>query len=382
MEKSQLSRGSFYVDLAQKRLLLWDRANLDLRKGRNRMEAATRSAIWTMAGSYLQTRGITFRYAANTAQHGAVSIKGGHCLLEDCTVERSNGAGLSITGEDAIVRRCRMQDNGQLGFGAGHADRLLMTACEVRNNNTKDFSRGWEAGGDKVCMSRDVVLEKSIFADNRGSGIWFDIGNEKPTVRNCLIANNEDGGIFYEISYGLHAHDNVILGNGFDAGAGSWGGNGAIAMSSSPGCTIERNLMLGNRKGFRFASSSGPLPASATLVRPPKSPSGTTRRRFATTSWRITTNGRSAAGSTCRITATCRWPSSRNGRPRMPPGRQRNRPASIARASLPVSRWNRCRSSSRIMSTLTIPVQDWSSGALPGTAATGSTRPWAPGRRN
>ena len=97
-----------------------------------------------------------------------------------------------------------------------------------------------------------MVLEKSIFADNRGSGIWFDIGNENPTVRNCLIANNEDGGIFYEISYGLHAHDNVIVGNGFDSLAGSWGGNGAIALSSSPGCTIERNLMLGNREGFQF----------------------------------------------------------------------------------------------------------------------------------
>ena len=72
--------------------------------------------------------------------------------------------------------------------------------------------------------------------------------------------NNEDGGIFYEISYGLHAHDNVFLGNGFDSLAGSWGGNGAIGLSSSPGCTIERNLMLGNREGFQFREQQRTTP--------------------------------------------------------------------------------------------------------------------------
>ena len=272
LEKSQLSRGSFYVDLAQKRLLVWDRANLDLIKGRSHIEASARSTIWTMSGSYLHARGIIFRYAANSAQHGAVSIKGTHCLLEDCTVERSNGAGLGITAADATVCRCRMRDNGQLGFGASRADRLHLTACEVRNNNVKGFSRGWEAGGDKICLSRDVVLEKSIFADNRGSGIWFDIGNENPTVRNCLIANNEGSGIFYEISYGLHAHDNVILGNGFEAGAGSWGGDGAIALSSSPGCTIERNLLVGNHEGFQFREQWRSTPRVGHARKAPEEP--------------------------------------------------------------------------------------------------------------
>jgi hypothetical protein len=58
------------------------------------------------------------------------------------------------------------------------------------------------------------VIQNSQFLNNRGNGIWFDIANRDCTVRNCLIANNEDAGIFYEISYGLHAYDNVIIGNG------------------------------------------------------------------------------------------------------------------------------------------------------------------------
>lgn len=109
-----------------------------------------------------------------------------------------------------------------------------------------------EAGGNKLALCRDAVLERSRFLRNRGNGIWFDIGNTNCTVRQCLIADNEDAGIFYEISFALHAHDNVIVGNGFAPTAGAWGAQAGISLSSSPGCVIERNLIVGNREGFNF----------------------------------------------------------------------------------------------------------------------------------
>jgi parallel beta-helix repeat protein len=96
------------------------------------------------------------------------------------------------------------------------------------------------------------VIEQSTFVENRGDGIWFDIGNEDCEVRNCLIAFNENAGIFYEISYGLHAHDNVIVGNGFAFTPGAWGAAAGISLSSSPNCTVERNLLIGNKEGFNF----------------------------------------------------------------------------------------------------------------------------------
>jgi hypothetical protein len=124
----------------------------------------------------------------------------------------------------------------------------------------KGFDRGWEAGGDKLVLCRGAVLEKSQFVNNRGHGIWCDIGNEQCVVRNCLIADNEDSGIFYEISYGLHAHDNVIVGNGFGETPGSWGAVAAISLSSSPECIVERNLMIGNREGFNFREQNRKTP--------------------------------------------------------------------------------------------------------------------------
>jgi hypothetical protein len=95
---------------------------------------------------------------------------------------------------------------------------------------------------------------------NRGTGIWFDIGNTNCTVRQCFIADNEDAGIFYEISFALHAHDNVIVGNGFAATAGAWGAQAGISLSSSPGCVIERNLIVGNREGLNFREQTRTTP--------------------------------------------------------------------------------------------------------------------------
>ena len=260
LERRQLSRGTFYADLAEKRLYVWDRANRDVTTDRCLVEASVRSVLWEAQGAHVHLRGIRFRYAANRAQQGSVALAGRHNVVEDCVFERTNSIGAVFRGEDIVVRRCTFQDNGQMGFSAGGAHRLLMSECVCRNNNTKGFSRGWEAGGNKIVLCRGLVLEKSQFLANRGIGIWFDIGNEDCEVRNCLIADNEHAGIFYEISYGLHAHDNVIVGNGFEARFGAWGADGAIALSSSPNCVIERNLMVGNKEGFQFREQNRSTP--------------------------------------------------------------------------------------------------------------------------
>lgn len=250
LSKAQLAPGTFFADITNKTLLVWDIGNRDLNKAE--VVASVRQEVLRVDGDHVQVRGVRFRYAANMAQHGAVILAGRHNTLEDCMVEDMNADGAAFNGEDAVVRRVVLRNNGLSGFGAGRAHRLLFTECLVENNNTKGFDRGWYAGGNKLAFCRDAVLEKSRFVRNRGNGIWFDIGNTNCTVRQCLIAENEDAGIFYEISFSLHAHDNVIVGNGFAQNAGAWGAQAGISLSSSPWCMIERNLIVGNREGFNF----------------------------------------------------------------------------------------------------------------------------------
>jgi hypothetical protein len=135
-----------------------------------------------------------------------------------------------------------------------------MIDCVTRRNNAKNFDRGWEAGGDKVCLSRDVLIERCRFEENHGSGLWFDIGNENASVKNCLFDGNDDAGIFYEISFGLHASDNVFISNGLAGTPGAWGASAGICLSSSPGCVIERNLFLANKEGFAFREQDRTTP--------------------------------------------------------------------------------------------------------------------------
>lgn len=258
LDASQLAPGTFFADVTNGVLEVWDVGSRD--PNQLPVEASVREQVLVVQGAYVQVRGLQFRFAANSAQQGAVALAGNHDLLDDCVVESMNGSGASFTGEHHIVRHCVFRDNGQLGFGGAGAHDLLLTGCIIEDNNTKGFDRGWEAGGLKLVLTRDAVLEQSQFLRNRGSGIWFDIGNENCTVRRCLVADNEDAGIFYEISYGLRAHDNVIVGNGFADTPGAWGAQAGICLSSSPDCVVERNVLIANREGFDFREQTRTTP--------------------------------------------------------------------------------------------------------------------------
>jgi hypothetical protein len=259
LKREQLARGTFFVDLDAKQLYVCPNDGSDLRKD-VLVEASARPEIWNCKGAFVRVRGLRFRFCANAAQNGAAQFGGNNDVIEDCVFEHTNSSGASFHAENLVVRRCVFQDNGQLGFSAVNAHNLLMTGCIVRNNNLKNFDRGWEAGGDKLVLSRGAVLEQCQFVGNRGNGVWFDIGNEDCVVRNCLIADNECAGIFYEISYGLRAQDNVIAGNGFADYPGAWGASAGIAISSSPNCVIERNLIVGNKEGFNFREQTRTTP--------------------------------------------------------------------------------------------------------------------------
>jgi parallel beta-helix repeat protein len=257
LTRSELAPGTFFADLDAQKLYVWLRGSDD--PNRTEIEASVRSH-WLVASSvsYVHVRGLTFRYAANHAQRGAFAIGQERdaavsqgWVVEDCRFERANGPGASLSGQGHLFRRCIFQDNGQLGFGTSHCHNTRMEQCGLYRNNTKGYSTGWEAGGCKVTMSRGFVFDGCRAMDNRGPGIWFDIGNEQSEVKNCTIADNDEGGIFYEISYALHAHDNLIVNNANNGEmvGGGWG-LGGITLSSSEDCMIEHNTLVGNRDGI------------------------------------------------------------------------------------------------------------------------------------
>jgi parallel beta-helix repeat protein len=56
-------------------------------------------------------------------------------------------------------------------------------------------------------------------------------------VKNCLLWKNSTG-LYYEASYSLYAHDNVVVNNAYTG----------ICFSTSMGCLVERNLLVGNNE--------------------------------------------------------------------------------------------------------------------------------------
>ena len=271
LTRPQLAPGTFFVDLDAKQLLVWLRGSGD--PAGVELEASVRP-IWFAApadASYVRLRGLTFRHAANHAQRGAFALGPGPgqpldrlprgWIVDDCVFERANGPGASLTGSGHLFRRCAFRDNGQLGFGTTRCHDTRMEACEIARNNAKGYSTGWEAGGLKVTLSRDFVLDRCRAFDNRGPGIWFDIGNERAEVKNCYVADNDEAGIFYEISYGLHAHDNLIVNNANngESPGGAWG-MGGVTLSSSEDCVIDHNTLVGNRDGIAFREHARTTP--------------------------------------------------------------------------------------------------------------------------
>jgi hypothetical protein len=269
LTRQQLAPGTFFADLDAKKLYVWLRGSDSPMN--TEVEASVRGNWLTAAEevSYVHIRGITFRYAANHAQRGAFAIGQGRTktaasqgwVVEDCVFERANSSGASMSGQGHLFRRCVFQDNGQLGFGTSRCDDTRMEQCGIYRNNLKGYSTGWEAGGLKVTMSRRFVFDRCRAMDNRGVGIWFDIGNEQSEVENCYIADNDEAGIFYEISYGLHAHDNLIVNNANNGESvgGGWGEAG-ITLSSSEDCVIDHNTLIGNRDGIGFREQNRTTP--------------------------------------------------------------------------------------------------------------------------
>lgn len=268
LTRQQLAPGTFFADVDAKKLYVWLRGSDDPNK--TEIEASVRSN-WLFAPasvSYVHVRGLTFRYAANHAQRGAFAIgqtqekeAARGWVVEDCIFERANGPGASLSGQNHVFRRCLFQDNGQLGFGTSRCHTTRMEQCGIYRNNTKGYSTGWEAGGCKVTMSRGFVFDGCRSVDNRGVGIWYDIGNEKAEVKHCYIADNDEAGIFYEISYSLHAHDNLIVNNANNGEAvgGAWGAAG-ITLSSSEECVVEHNTLIGNRDGIALREQDRTTP--------------------------------------------------------------------------------------------------------------------------
>ena len=129
-----LTQGCFWVEEQEgKPQALHIRLADDADPNQHVVEASVRHPLLAIENDHVRVRGFVLRYAANRAQWGVLAIKGSHNVVEDCTVEWTNGNGVSIGGSNNVLRRVMSRHNGQMGMGGGGVDNRLED-CEVSDN--------------------------------------------------------------------------------------------------------------------------------------------------------------------------------------------------------------------------------------------------------
>jgi len=253
MTLEEMSPGTFVSDIENDVLCIYLPGGDEPSKHRIEVSVRNRCFGFRFRGEgrdYIHMRGFTMRYGRNMAQRGILYVIGNNWVIEDNVIEWSNGCGVSIIGEGHLFRNNTSQYHGQLGLGS-RPRKCRFENNKLLHNNLKGFSAGWESGGCKIVFANDLLMTGTVAVGNNGPGIWFDIDNQNSTVSRSFCKDNTGPGIFIEISGkgGIKLSNNVCVGNGLRSG--NWGAAG-ILLGESENCTVEHNVLVGNKEGFAF----------------------------------------------------------------------------------------------------------------------------------
>ncbi len=184
--------------------------------------------------SYIKLKGLTCAHAATGApvpQRGAISCgRGHHWIIEDCTIDWSNGVGIDIGNECwhhtrirdqvlgyTIIRRCHIYDVGVCGIAGMFTRDLLIEDNYIKGTGWQRMELSWEAAGIKVHGCRNSLIRRNVFSKTfRADHLWMDVGNENNRITQNLFLDGieQREAVFIECSRdGVNLIDNNIFWN-------------------------------------------------------------------------------------------------------------------------------------------------------------------------
>ena len=258
LSKDEITNGSFYVSASESRIYLRHSTDRDLSQlaTAGRVQTSTRGEIIALKASYNQLHGFHVKYAASRAQLGAIAVHDWYSegnVLAGLWVERVNGDGVSINGKRLVLRDSVLSDNGSVGLSGGGLDQAAIVRNKILRNNTERYSSGWQAGGAKICWSKNSLFAENEFSENiAGPGLWLDISAHDIEIRHNVFHKNDEVGLHYEISWNANIHDNLFVRNGVVPTNESWGINGGLSLSSSHSSRVVHNLFVDNFENLQF----------------------------------------------------------------------------------------------------------------------------------
>jgi hypothetical protein len=237
---SELVSGTFTVDESADRITIRPSGGIDIAQAT--VEVGVRLRLFQVQrGSNLTIRGLTFQHSTEALDHAAVwFINLTNLLIEDCTFQWNNAVGLKLnTSTNVTVRRSISTHNGMDGMGADEMRNLLLEDTVTSYNNWRGDWGGfyiWSIGQKFMHIhgavirrhqsignqtrgfwldtdNADIVIEDSIFRNNRRDGLFIEANNGPITVRNSIFAHNQDMGLFMAHSRDLTLEGNQLCSN-------------------------------------------------------------------------------------------------------------------------------------------------------------------------
>jgi parallel beta-helix repeat protein len=214
--RNPLPEDAFFYDGQQKELVI--RIKDEIPSERLQVEISMRPYLVQGQGvEGITIKNIRFRYSntTTTSRQGAVTLVGPGNTLDGLVLEDMDGVGIEVSGDNNIIRNCRVTRSGYLGIKA-RGRNVLIEDNVVSYNNTRRFNKWWEAGGMKFVgwggLHASRVRRNQVH-HNYGDGIWFDWGNDDNVIEHNVVAYNQGFGIHYEASSRAVIQDNEVFRN-------------------------------------------------------------------------------------------------------------------------------------------------------------------------
>ena len=233
---TDMEAGSFFCDLAGKKLYVWLPDGGDPNK--HTIEVSVRRGLVSLDADYVRIGGFKMRHSttSSTCEEGAVNITGANNILENCEIIGVDYIGLNVEGQCNTIIGCKSNYNGARGIGGGGWGHRIIN-CETSYNNYRNITPGWDGSGIKIIpFAHDILISGHLAAYNGADGIWFDSGNYNITIQNSVCHNNKREGIFYEISERGTFLNNICYENG----------QRGIYLSNSSDCQVLHNVVYRN----------------------------------------------------------------------------------------------------------------------------------------
>jgi len=160
--------------------------------------------------SYIKVKGLTLAHAATGApvpQRGALSCyRGHHWIIEDCTIDWSNGTGIDVGNEcwhhtriegqiigNSIIRRNTIKNVGVCAIAGMFVSNMLIEDNLIVGTGWQRMELSWEAGAIKFHNSVNSLIRRNVIRESHGcDAIWLDVGNENNRITSNLLLDGID----------------------------------------------------------------------------------------------------------------------------------------------------------------------------------------------